>query len=208
MKTLPCLLFFFLSNALSATPTDAVDGELKRWAIGINVTETIGFVAGKYIIDWPVTLIPIHVDGNYCFNETWGLGFGAVYRYENYYDKNPINKGRLTDLWTNYHEIFLMAGPRYSFFGQGNRGLYAALKIGLGGGFSAGGYAITAVGQPEIGYSFLFGETLAFHLDLAAGLLLNMPISEKPSLGFSLSPVGWLVHRTTPIIRVGLGIAF
>ena len=84
----------------------------------------------------------------------------------------------------------------------------SALKAGPGVAFSPGGYAITILAQPEIGYSFIFGEDSAFHLDLAGGLLFNMPIAESPKLGFELSTIGWLVHRTIPIIRVGLGVAF
>jgi len=207
MKKLLALIFYVV---LTLTPSVYADdtGEAPKWTLGINVTETPAFIAGKYIVDWPVTFIPIHIDGSYAFNNEWGLGFGLVYRYENYYDENLINKTSLKELWTNYHELFLLAGPRYSFFGEGNRGLYAAIKVGPGIGFSSGGYAITIVTQPELGYSFIFGKNLAFNLDLAAGLLLNMPIAENPKLGFKLNSIGWLVHRTIPIIRVGLGLAF
>lgn len=181
-----------------------------RFTIGINVTETPAFLIARSILNWPVTFIPIHLDGSYAVNEYWGVALGLVYRYEDYGRpiKSPFGQGTVVELWTNYHEVFLMAGPRYSFFGQGNRGFYTAFKAGLGGALSSGGFAVTAVGQPEIGYSFIFGTDTSFHLDLAAGVLLNMPIFERPNLGFELSPIGWLVHRTVPIIRVGLGIAF
>ncbi|HXW52526.1 MAG TPA: hypothetical protein VEL47_00345 [Myxococcota bacterium] len=207
MKRLVAFLIFFLPQSLSLRAESAGD-EPMRWAVGFNVTETAGFVIGKYVVDWPVTFIPIHLDGSYSFNEHWGLGFGLVYRYENYHDKNPLNKSAIRALWTNYHEFFLLAGPKYSFFGEHNRGLYGALKAGPGFAFSPGGYALSVVAQPELGYSFLFGEDLAFQLDLAAGLLLNLPVMEDPRLGFSLFPIGWLVHRTVPILRLGIGLAF
>lgn len=207
MKNLISFLLFLNFLALKIQAED-LKPEPPKWTLAINLSETISFVAASKIVKWPVTFIPIHLDGSYAFNNNWALGFGLVYRYENYYGANPINKNSLTKLWTNYHELFLLAGPRYSFFGEQNRGLYAALKAGLGGGLSAGGYALTIISQPEIGYSFIFGKNLAFHLDLALGLLLNMPLAENPELGFKLTPIGWLVHRTTPIMRVGLGIAF
>jgi hypothetical protein len=205
MKMLVALIFLVISPIVHAQVVQEIN---PKWTLGVNMTQTAAFVASKYIIKWHVTFIPIHIDGSYVFNNKWGLGFGLVYRYENYHFKNPINTPALHKLWTNYHELFLLAGPRYSFFGEGNRGLYASLKAGPGAAFSKGGYAVTIVAQPEIGYSFVFGNAVAFHLDLAAGILLNIPIVENPKLGFKLSPIGWLVHRTVPIMRVGLGIAF
>ncbi len=138
------------------------------------------------------------------------MALGAVYRYGNYGKeiKNKFGEGKLSELWTNYHELFLMAGPRYSFFSTNNQGLYAAFKAGLAGALSSGGYALTAVMQPEIGYGLVFGQNTAFFLDFAVGTLFNLPLIERPNLGFKLSEIGWLVHRTVPIIRVGVGMAF
>ncbi len=199
----------FCLIAFIAQATSAHDSDNKMpWTIGINIAETAAFVTATQIVDWPVTFIPVHIDASYMFSKRWGMAFGLVYRYENYHDKNPVNKDSLHSLWTNYHEIFLLAGPRYSFFNAGNEGLYASVKAGPGGGFSSGGYAITALFQPEIGYGFIFGERPALHLDVGLGLLLNFPVAENPKLGFKLTPIGWLVHRTIPIIKFDLGIAF
>ncbi len=207
LKSLVLGSLFLLSWPTLATSEIAPQ---QKWTISANLAVTAAFLVGKSILDWPITFIPVHLDGSYSFNKNWALAFGAVYRYENYGKeiKNEFGKGKLSELWTNYHELFLMAGPRYSFFSTSNQGLYAAFKAGLGGAVSSGGYAFSAVMQPEIGYALVFGEETAFFLDFALGTLLNLPLIERPRLGYDLSGIGWLVHRTIPIIRVGIGIAF
>ncbi len=199
--------FLFFSGAILA---EHQTQPLPKWTLSANISETAAFLIGKKILDWPITFIPVHLDGSYSFTDNWGLAFGVVYRYENYGKeiKNKFGEGKLSELWTNYHELFLMAGPRYSFFATANQGLFAAFKAGLGGALSSGGYAVSAVMQPEIGYSLLFGGRTAFFMDFAAGLLLNLPLLERPRLGFDTSAIGWLVHRTIPVLRVGIGMAF
>lgn len=180
-------------------------------SIGINIGEFAAFEVAKKIVGWNYDLYPLHLDANHIINDKWGVSFGGVYRYESYQkDLSGVvfGKGSLKELWTNYHEVFLMAGPRYSFSSSGLEGFYGAFKSGFSGGLSPAGFNVNFISQPEIGYSLLFGETIAFNLDLAGGVLLNMPLVEKPKFGFNTSLIGWLVHRTIPIIRMGVGIAF
>lgn len=182
----------------------------KKWALSINTTQTAAFYIAKKVIKWNYTIFPLHLDGSYYLDDRWGLSLGLVYRYENYGKelKRPFGKTSPTELWTNYHELFALIGPRFSFLATGLRGPYAAIKAGPGFALSPGGYALTLVSQPELGYSFIFGHNMAFHLDLALGLMINIPLIEAPWMGYNYNALGWLVHRTTPIIRVGLGVAF
>lgn len=186
-----------------------------RTMLSLNILETSAFLLGKAVINTPITYVPIHLDGSYAFFDSFSLAFGAVYRFEDYSPVKSMMPETLSDkqkdifkLWTNYHELFLMAGIQYNFFNQGNRGLYAAIKVGPGAAIGEGGYAISAVAQSEIGYSFLYGKKVPFFLDFAAGILINIPIVEQPEIGYNLSPLGWIVHRTIPIFRIGIGVAF
>lgn len=213
LRTLVLTLYFCHAIAVNA------EDKSPRGALTYNAFETLAFVAANKLFlhkEFPyLTYIPIHLDGQIKFTERVGLSFGLVYRYEDYQETGPLRSpsGRIrpTVIWTNYHEIFLLAGPRFSPLRTGLDGFYVALKAGLGGAFSVEYFALSFLIEPEVGYAFSFGNP-GFALNLGAGLLGNIPFYETKQFAvpwasrrMKLGGVGIIVHHAIPIINVGIG---
>lgn len=185
------------------------------FSMTFNPLETASFIAlNLLLVEEKLTYVPLHFDADLRFNDWIGLAMGLVYRYENYHDQGPLysasGRVRPKSVWTNYHEIYLLAGPRFSPLNTGIEGFFISVKGGLGAAISPKYFNLTALLQPDIGYTFFFG-TPGFTLTLAAGVLLQMPFYE--SLPFAApwnmrephTAIGILVHQATPILNVGLG---
>jgi hypothetical protein len=160
--------------------------------------------------------LPFHFDGAMYLSDSMGISFGLIYRYENYQDKGPLysdsGKARAKKIWTNYHEIFLLAGPRFSFQKTGLDGFYFAMKGGVCGAISSEYFALSLLAQPEIGYAFSFGQP-GFRLDLGLGVLANMPFYETVDFAVPWkanrqihNAIGVIVHQAIPILNVGVGV--
>ncbi|MCA9508461.1 MAG: hypothetical protein KC505_08575 [Myxococcales bacterium] len=190
-----------------------------RYAIAFNGLQTMAFYSANKIFVSPqfpkLVFLPFHFDAQIRLDDIKALSFGLVYRYENYHDNGPLysDKGslRVMKLWTNYHEVFMLAGMRFSPKNTGLEGLYFLARGGLGLAMSPDYFALSALAQPEVGYSFSFGAP-GLRLDIGLGVLLNLPFYEtidfavpwkKNSMSYSL--VGILVHQAIPVLNLGLG---
>ena len=203
-------LLLFIASKISA------EAQSPRFSMTYNIGETTAFMlANKLLVNNKLIYIPLHFDANLSFNDWLGLSLGLVYRYENYQDQGPLysprGKVRPTQIWTQYNEIFLLAGPRFSPLKTGLEGFYISTKAGLGTAFSPKYWNLSMLVQPEIGYAFAFNNP-GFNLTLGAGLLYNLPFYENIDFvvpwnnkSSSFNIIGILVHQAIPIINIGIG---
>lgn len=211
------LLLFFLMFSPRIMAEEVV--KQAQWAITYNALETAAFVAINKIfvarVEPKLIYLPFHFDGQARINDSLGLSFGLVYRYESYQDDGPLysesGKLRAKKVWTGYHEIFLLAGPRFSLQDTGLQGFYVSMKGGVGFAFSPVYFNASFLVQPEIGYAFVF-DNPGFHLDLGLGILGNVPLVESKDFAVpwvakrdKYTVIGTLVHQAIPIVNVGLG---
>lgn len=206
--------------ALFTTSIQAEKLDEPKFSATWNVLETVGFIAANkiFIKGVDLTYVPLHFDADILLKDWISLSLGLVYRYENYHQTKSLfkedGKLRASRIWTNYHELFLIAGPRFSPFKTSLRGLYVSLRAGLGTAFSPNYFNLSALLQPEIGYSFMFGNP-GFTLTLGAGVLLNLPFYETIEFAvpwnkgyLPMSPLGVIVHQAIPIVNLGVGFHF
>lgn len=213
---------FFALSALFLIITGAsVSGFAKRpekpkVSLTYNVAETTAFVVVNKIYYPMLTYIPLHFDASFRLSEWFGIAGGLVYRYENYGDTGPLysKSGVIREkyIWTNHHEIFLLAGPRFNPLNTGIEGFFMSVKGGLGTAISQSYFNMSVLLQPDIGYTFCF-KNPGFTLSLGLGVLLNLPFYEtvpfavpwdEQFLGYSL--LGIIVHQATPILNIGVGV--
>ncbi len=186
------------------------------FSLTYNGLETAAFLIANKMIDVDnLIYIPLHFDANIKLRRGISLSLALIYRYEDYQDDGPLysegGKARPTHIWTKYNEVFLLAGPRFSPGKKGLEGFYLSIRGGLGTALSPAYFNLSALMQPEIGYSFIFGNP-GFSLTLGAGVLLNMPFYENIRFAVpwnkhfkSYNFIGVLVHQATPILNLGLG---
>lgn len=201
--------------AMSAFGAQAIE-KTPKFSFTYNAAETAGFlIANQFYED--VTYLPFHFNAHVRLNNSMDLSLGLVYRYENYGDQGELYRtfpdGKMLNagaIWTNYHEIFLLAGPRFNFQ-KSMAGFYATIRAGSGIAISPKYFSFSLLAEPELGYTFNFG-TPGFTLNLGLGVLLNLPVYEtvdfmvpwsKDYVG--MSPLGVVVHQAIPVINVGLG---
>ncbi len=215
--------FLLIFACICALPTWAEEkNDEPRYAVTFNPLETAAFFAvNKLAIaknEPDLIYWPFHFDGQMRVSDKMGVSFGLIYRYENYQDKGPLYSDsgnvRPKKIWTNYHELFLLAGPRFSFATTGLTGFYFAMKGGVGTAISSEYFALSLAAQPEIGYAFSFGNP-GFRLELGLGVLANMPFYETVDFAvpwkatrLKLSAIGILVHQAIPILNVGVGVSW
>lgn len=185
-----------------------------------NIGETLGFMAAKSLLvseDKKLTYWPFHFDAQIRF-EHWTMSLGLVYRYESYEKLGPTNPDKIKDkllrsseIWNNYHEIFLLAGPEFALGRERLKGFYASIRGGFGLAISPKYHNLSILAQPEVGYSFMLG-TPGLSLRLGLGVLLNLPFYESIdfvvpwSKGYQkMGAMGVLVHQAIPVINLGLG---
>jgi hypothetical protein len=170
------------------------DERAPRVTVGLNLAQMAwNSIAGAAI---RVTWVPIPLKASVRLSELVGLSAGIHYRYENYWE----GKG----LWRDYHEVFIMTGPRVSFTRSGLRGWYASAQLGFGYAADPSPYRCWSfVAQPKVGYSFVWRTRI--HLALGLGLLINVPVDEEN--GVALSTIGYLAHRFIPLLDASLGFA-
>ncbi len=127
----------------------------------------------------------------------------AVYRYENY-----LKQAR-TAIWSEQHEIFALAGPRYSFGASALSGLFLEGRVGPGYTTSPAYNAVTFLVEPSVGYSWAFNAP-GLYMALGAGVLINFPLWQSKEVlnfgGKDLSLIGWLVHQTIPTLNLTIGL--
>jgi hypothetical protein len=210
---------FLLVLFMASGPSNSKEYTSPTFSFTYNILQTAAFLASNKIFIKPdLTYIPLHVDAQLKLHDRVGVSFGLVYRYENYHDKGPLyseNSGRVRSkkIWTNYHEIFLLAGPRFSLSHTGLEGFYFSLKAGLGTAFSPIYWNLSIVAQPEFGYNFVFNNP-GFNLNLGLGLLANLPVYENITFvvpwrqkSTRLPPLGVIVHQVIPVLNIGLGFS-
>ncbi len=203
-------IFFLLFSLVAKAEHDP------SFSFTYNVGENVGFLIAQKIVDHRDTFLPFHFDANWRLHDCVGLSMGLVYRYESYNvdQSKPLytSTGYLNSglIWTNYHEVFLLGGPRFSLLNTGLNGLYFSLRAGLGLAISPKYLNFSVLAQPEFGYSLLFQNGLALNFGL--GVLLNLPFYENVPFMvpwdpqyIGMSAIGVLVHQATPIINIGLG---
>lgn len=191
-----------------------------RFLLSYNALETLAFIAANEIFVAPkepkLSYIPFHFDFAMRLNQQIGLALGLIYRYENYRDQGPLYSAggalRSKKIWTDYHELFMLAGPRFSLQDKGIVGLFVETKGGWGLARSPSYFALSALLEPKVGYSMVFGPGLA--LSVGIGVLLNMPFYETidfavlGSKAQRFNIIGFLVHQAIPIVDIGLGFAW
>lgn len=214
------VLVFVVMLTAVALPAEQVAAP--RFAVTFNALETASFIAANRLFlakqEPDLIFLPFHFDGHMRVSDKMGVSFGFVYRFESYQDKGPLysesSAVRMKKVWTNYHEIFLLAGPRFSFVETGLDGFYFSMKGGIGTAFSPVYVNLSLLAQPEIGYAFSFGQP-GFRLELGLGILANLPFYE--TLDFAVpwktnrtnfNMLGFVVHQAIPIVNVGVGVAF
>jgi hypothetical protein len=137
--------------------------------------------------------VPVEVD--FKLSDYWAIAATVHYRHENY--------AKSFKPWNDYHEVFLMAGPRLSMAGRGLSGPFLSAQLGGGYAASPAPYqAVSLVVQPEVGYAFGCSAG-GFCASLGLGVLINMPLIEEPRIRYST--IGYLVHRFVPVVDVRLG---
>lgn len=195
--------------------------ETPSYTISYNALQTLAFVASNAIFfrksEPKLSYWPFHFDMQTRISPSFGMSFGLVYRYESYDDDGPLftKEGviRAKKVWTNFNELFLLAGPRFSPLKTGLLGFYVSAKGGLGTSFSPAYFSVSMLLQPETGYVFSFGEP-GFSLTLGLGLLLNMPFYESHPFAVpwrkksNYGALGVLVHQAIPILNLGLGFSW
>lgn len=182
--------------------------------VSYNALETIGFVVSSQLVKKKPIYLPFHFDA-FMKHKTSILSLGLIYRFETYGDNGPLlsDQGRVrpTFIWTNHHEVFLLAGRRFNFGHQELDGFYASLRGGLGFAVSPKYFNFSVLAEPQIGYSMNF-NTPGFSLNFGLGVLLNLPFYEN--IGFAvlwdknyqqINALQIIVHQAVPIINVGLG---
>lgn len=190
-----------------------------RFSFSFNALETIAFVGlNKLVVaktEPKLIYLPFHFDAHARISDSLGLSFGLVYRYEDYQDDGPLYSDsgaiRAKKIWTGFHEIFVLTGPRFSLSDTGLEGFYVSMRGGVGTAFSPVYFNLSFLVQPEIGYAFAFGNP-GFHLDLGIGVLGNVPLIESKEFAVPWASkrekytlIGTLVHQAIPILNVGLG---
>lgn len=218
-KTFLIILFYsFFATKILCAPKPNPDNPV--FAFSFNALETTAFVLSNALFvnkkEPKLGFWPFHFDAHTKINNKIGLSFGLVYRFEDYQDEGPLysdsNELRAKKVWTKYHEIFLIAGPRWSPMATGLKGLYVSTKAGIGTAFSPVYHSWSVLLQPEVGYAFSFGVP-GFYLTLGLGALLNLPFYEN--LDFAVpwkakrrfNALGVIVHQIIPILNVGLGFS-
>ena len=211
-----------VSLCAHAPASFSYDYEKPTFSLSINILETAAFVAlNKLVVakkEPNLTYLPFHLDGNIVIDDFLAINVGLVYRYENYHDNGPLRSddGRLRakKIWTNFHDIFVLAGTRFSIFSTGLDGFYASLKGGLGTSFSPEYFGLSLLLQPELGYTFVFGNP-GFHLHLGLGVLGNLPVYETLDFAVpwkknhrSYGAMHTFVHSLVPILNLGLGVGW
>lgn len=205
------LLFLLL---LAASMLRAESHE-PRFSLTYNIGQTAAFVlANKLFIKKPKLIyVPLHFDAQVKLKDWLALSFALVYRYEDY--QAPLNSEstelRPSQVWTKYNEIFLLAGPRFSPLKTGIEGFYVSTRAGLGVAFSPKYWNLSMLVQPEIGYTFVFGNP-GFSLNLGLGMLFNLPVIEKFDFAVpwsknykNINALQIIVHNAIPIINIGVG---
>lgn len=198
-----------------ACPSAAHEPRKPIFSLSYNILQTAAFVVAKEIfVKKRLLIIPLHFDAQIELNDELAMSFGFVYRYEDYGVTGPSHSNkriRPTYIWSNYHELFLLAGPRYSLSQSGLEGFYLSLRAGPGFGLSPAYFSLSALLQPDYGYSYNFG-TPGFTLSLGLGILFNLPFYESEDFAvpwkekyqrFGIIQV--LSHQATPILSLGLG---
>jgi hypothetical protein len=190
-----CFVVLFFS-CLSLSSAARAEPSSPRVVVGVNAAQMAwNIVAGTAI---GVTWIPVPIEASVRLTDRWGLTFGLHYRYEDYWEGSG--------LWNDYHEVFIMGGPRVSISNRGLRGWFASAQIGIGYAHDPSPYTcVSIVLQPELGYSWVFGRP-GLHLAIGAGLLVNIAAHESP--GLELTAIGWIAHRFIPLfdLKLGFGI--
>lgn len=181
------------------------------FSLTYNPMHTALFYAGSKVIsafDTKVMFLPFHLDAHVKIKDWVSLSLGLIYRYKNMKNEGVVydDQGRLNQLrlWTDYHDLFISAGPRFTPFGTGVEGLYGTLRAGFGVALSPDYRNVAFMLQPEIGYTFMFGNP-GFTLNLGAGVFYHQPMWENHALNVSRNWLMLVAHKVTPIINIGLG---
>jgi hypothetical protein len=205
------LLMYLVSPTIQAIET------APRFAVSYNVLETLGFLgASKLVGEDKLIYLPFHIDAHYKIRDWLSLSMALVYRFESYQDDGPLYSDsgniRAKQLWTNFNEIFLLFGPRFSPFKTGLEAFYISSRAGLGTAISPLYHNLSLLTQLELGYSFVFSNP-GFYLTLGAGVLFNVPIYENIEFAVpwksgyqSMSSIGLIVHQAIPILNLSVGL--
>ncbi len=192
-KKLSCIILgVWLVITVAAQEANAAKDETK-FTVGLNAAQLAWHsVAGAAI---EVTWLAFPVEASLRLSDRWGISAGIQYRYEDYWEGSGI--------WNDYHEVFIMAGPRFSIFRTGLSGWFISTQAGLGYAHDPSPYdCFSFVFQPEIGYSLFWGSP-GIALTVGVGLLFNLSLYEDPSPSYTT--IGILAHRVIPLFDVKLG---
>lgn len=219
-----CLFFLFAFTALANQNKQAT------FSMTYNPLQTAGFLAGSALVsalERKVLFLPLHFDAYVEMKDWLSLSLGLVYRYKDLKNSNgPLFRNSevsYSRVQTNHHELFLTAGPRFTPLKTGLKGFYVSLRAGIGTAISPVYFNVSTVLQPEVGYTFMFGNP-GFTLNLGAGAMLHTPVYQNlpllnPKMCSSvciISPTQndcsehcvrsrYTIDRVTPIANLGLG---
>jgi hypothetical protein len=166
-----------------------------RLALGLNVMQpAIYALASTFFED--SHYIPVPIEAHLSINKQWGLA--STLGYFNHQDGDYKVQG-----------LQLGLGPRFTFVGDGLRGFYGTLKLGLA--FRKGHdynfdnyYRVGLTLQPEVGYSLAWGPSGLF---LAFGLALQteLPLTESSHPTWEWNGLGEMINYYLPIVNITVG---
>ncbi len=194
LRTLPLALTLALTLALGSGAARA-DERPPRLAIGLNLGQAAIYGIASSFFESSL-FVPIPIEGHFRLSPRWGLATTVQYLHH-----------KDGDLRLNGLSVSL--GPRLTLHGEGLRGLYAALKVGLGfrkgeDYFAESYYRVGLLLQPELGWSFAFGRP-GFFLAVGVGLQSEVTLTEAGHGRWEWNGLGAMINYYLPLVNLTAG---
>ncbi len=182
-----------LTSSVASAQGEA--GRTPRIAIGVNVAQTAIYGIASSFFESSL-FVPVPIEGHFRLSRRWGLA--ATLQYLHHKDGTLKLNGLSVSL-----------GPRFTLWGEGLRGLYAAVKLGIGfrhgdDYFRAKYYRVGMQIQPELGWSFAWGPP-GFFLSAGVGLQSEVTLTEESHSGWAWNGLGAMINYYLPMVNVTVG---
>ncbi len=189
------LTLTLLTLPLTAASPAAADERPPRLALGLNLGQTAIYGVASSFFESSLFL-PVPIEGHFRLGQRWGLCGTVQYLYHK-------------DGGLHVNGLSVGLGPRLTLFGDGLRGLYATLKVGIS--FRKGQDALDEsyyrVGlqlQPELGWSFAWGRP-GFFVAVGVGLQSEVTLTESSHPQWMWNGLGAMINYYLPLVNLTAG---
>jgi hypothetical protein len=183
------------ARAQSETDSTDLSPRKPRFALGLNVMQPAIYGLASSFFERS-HFVPIPLEAHVSIDRHWGLA--GTLAYANHKDGGY-----------QVQEVGIGLGPRVTFVGNGLRGFYGTVKVGIAfrkghDYFSQSYYRVGMTLQPELGYSLAWGPP-GYFMAFGAGVQTEIPLTETSHPYWDWNGLGKMINYYLPVINVTVG---